>query len=266
MSGETIGFVCPTYNAAELSEYTEIAIRSFLRTTPNGVVIVVDDASKSWSTAYAAKLQKLKLNNNQKIVTHHFDVWGGLTRSWNYGLNLAKDLGLSHAIAGNNDVVFTAGWEICLLKALAAGFAMAGPLSNAPGVTAKGHQEIGNYFDNYALTDEPEYLDRVAATVRLKYSSKLIASPVNGFFQFASVSNWIAGSFDPNNVYRPFNGKTSKGVKNPTPLMTLNEDELQHRWAKKGMRSAIACGSFIFHYRAVSRGDKYKRGRWFRKP
>jgi GT2 family glycosyltransferase len=47
-------------------------------------------------------------------------------------------------------------------------------------------------------------------------------------------------------------------------MMTGNEDELQARWAKKGMKSGVVLSTFIFHYRSVSRGDKYKWGRWYR--
>ena len=81
----------------------------------------------------------------------------------------------------------------------------------------------------------------------------------------ATMNAWRKGKFDAQNYYRPVNTHTSKGKKNPTPLMTLNEDELQSRWTAKGMKSAIALSTFIFHYRAVSRGDKYKMGKWYRK-
>jgi hypothetical protein len=46
--------------------------------------------------------------------------------------------------------------------------------------------------------------------------------------------------------------------------MTGNEDELQSRWRAKGMKFAAALGSFIFHYRSVSRGKKFAKGKWLR--
>lgn len=260
----SIGFVCPVYDACNLRQYTEAAIGSFFRTTPNGVAIVIDDASAGWSSGYADELQAMA-SGNQRVVTHHFEKWGGLTRSWNYGLNIAADMKLDYAIAGNNDVLFTKGWAESLLKATSMGFAMVGPLSNAPGVTANGRQDITTYVSDYRTDDSQVYLDAVAKTVSSSFGQKFIASKVNGFFQFAAVRSWVAGSFSPGQPYRPENRRTSRGKLNPTPLMTLNEDELQARWEKKGMRSCVACGSFIFHYRAVSRGEKYKRGRWYRR-
>ena len=52
-------------------------------------------------------------------------------------------------------------------------------------------------------------------------------------------------------------------------LMGINfdqyEDELQDRWKAKGWKFGVACGSFIFHYRSVTRGIKYAKGKWSRK-
>ena len=56
-----IGFVCPVYNAQKFHDYTEAALLSFFATTPNGVAIVVDDGSNSWSVDYAARLNALHL-------------------------------------------------------------------------------------------------------------------------------------------------------------------------------------------------------------
>jgi hypothetical protein len=35
--------------------------------------------------------------------------------------------------------------------------------------------------------------------------------------------------------------------------MIRNEDELMGRWRKLGFTSVIACSSFVFHYRGVTR-------------
>jgi hypothetical protein len=47
--------------------------------------------------------------------------------------------------------------------------------------------------------------------------------------------------------------------------MTLSEYELQGRWRKDNLHIGFCPGSFVFHYRAVTRGDRYKRGKWYRK-
>lgn len=257
-----IGFICPTYNAAVLHKYTEKSLVSFFDTTPNGVAIVVDDGSTSWSSEYENKLKALA--NASEIHFIHFPKNGGLTRSWNAGLTKAAHLKLTHAIAGNNDVIFTPNWHAGMLHAAENNYSMIGPLSNAPGITAKGKQEISRHYSGYKLTDEQEELEKVAKHVYDKNLGKIIESYVNGFFLFAKMSEWQRGMYDKRNYFRPVNLNMSNGKKNPTPLMTLNEDELQSRWAAKNMKSAICLSSFIFHYRAVSRGDKYKLGKWFR--
>ncbi len=259
-----IGFVCPTYQAGSLHGYTERSIQSFFETTPNGVVIVVDDASADWSEDYVRKLQAIPKANSQQLLCHHFQQWGGLTRSWNKGLHLAVEHQCDYAIAGNNDIIFTPGWFEPFLTKEASQFAMLGPLSNAPGITANGKQDILQYLPSYRLTDSPEGLASLATELKQSQGTKLRASHVNGFFQFASVPNWLKGRFNAEHFYKPSNPRGSRGQINPTPLMTLNEDELQARWHRKKMLSAVVCGSFIFHYRAVSRGEKYKRGRWYR--
>ena len=256
-----IGFICPTYNAIELDKYTRLALSSFFETTPNGVSIVVDDGSKGWTNDYVQSLA-IYGKHNEFI---HFDSSGGLTRSWNAGLQKAFELNLDYVIAGNNDIVFTNKWYEGLLHALTNGFSLAGPLSNAPGTTAEGKQEIDRYTDKFKLTDDRELLNIIAEDVYNKNLGKVINSKVNGFFQIASMESWVKGKYDKQHYYKPYNKFTSKGYINKTPTMTLNEDELQSRWDKKNMKSAISLSSFIFHYRAVSRGDKYKKGKWYRK-
>jgi glycosyltransferase involved in cell wall biosynthesis len=260
-----IGFVCPVYNAQVLDSYTRIALRSFFETTPGGVAIVVDDASSTWTPAYQESLRSIAADyDHAEIHFKCFPKAGGLTRSWNAGLAIADQLKLDYAIAGNNDVIFTAKWYEGLVHALANGYSLAGPLSNAPGITARGKQEVSKYVSAFELTDNRDKLDDTAAELRARHLGKVIESVVNGFFQMAKMEDWRRGKFNSQHYYRPANTHTSKGLRNPTPLMTLNEDELQGRWTRQGMKSAISLSSFIFHYRAVSRGDKYKRGNWYR--
>lgn len=262
-----IGFVCPTYDAVNLHAYTVAALQTFFETTPNGVAIVVDDGSSSWSKDYENKLKAITASFPHADELHliHYEKHGGLTRSWNAGLRRAADLRLDYAIAGNNDVLFTPKWYEGMLHALANGYDLVGPLSNAPGITAKGKQEIQQYYTDYVLNDNPQDLQKIASYLHTNRLGQVIESKINGFFQMAHMDSWRKGKYDDRHYYRPVNTHTSKGRRNPTPLMTLNEDELQSRWSGLKMRSAIALSSFIFHYRAVSRGDQYKRGNWYRK-
>lgn len=259
-----IGFICPTYQAKALHAYTEAALRSFYRTTPGGVAIVVDDGTPGWNKAYEAELGNLADECLGRLHFYHFPKKLGLTRSWNKGLAIADQMDLDYCIAGNNDVIFTKNWHQGMLHALNNGYTMVGPLSNAPGITAKGKQEVAKYFPAYKVTDDLAYLDLVAGDLYKNQLGKVVESPVNGFFQMQSMKSWRANKYGPEQYYRAVNNYTSKGRKNLTPHMTLNEDEYQGRLRAKKKKTAIVLSSFIFHYRAVTRGDKYKRGQWYR--
>jgi len=260
-----IGYICPTYQAGNFHEYTTEALRSFWRTTPGGVALLVDDATSDWQQ-WEAHYRKMARDEGQGLECIHFGKKGGLTRSWNAGLARAYELDLDYVIASNNDIIFPSDrWHAGLLHALTNGYAMAGPVSNAPGTTAGGAQEVERYVPNYQLSGQPEQLQRVAETLYAERLGHVIESNINGFFQIASMQAWRKGMFDHQHYYRPLNTHTRRGKRNPTPTMTLNEDELQARWQKQGQHSAVALSSFIFHYRAVSRGNRYKRGNWYRK-
>ena len=260
-----IGFVCPVYNAQKFHDYTEAALLSFFATTPNGVAIVVDDGSNSWSVDYAARLNALaKYFPNVKLHLIHHSKQKGLTHSWNSGLNFAYNLGVDYIIAGNNDILFTPLWYEGMLHALDNSYALAGPLSNAPGSTAKGLQDINRYFKTYKLSDDEVSLAKLASHLHRNRLGQVVESRINGFFQLAHRDSWNLGRYDKQTFYRPINTHTSLGKVNKTPLMTLNEDELQARWAKLRLKSAIVLSSFIFHYRSVSRGRAYAKGNWYR--
>ena len=260
-----IGFICPTYKAGELDAYTRISLASFFATTPSAVAIVVDDGSVDWNRKYEQSLEQLASQYTDAAIKFiHFPNNGGLTRSWNAGLTLAERLKLDYVIAGNNDIIFTTNWYTGMLHALNNGYHLVGPLSNAPGITAKGAQQVERYISNFKLTDDPAKLNSYAIEIYNAHFGSVIKRPINGFFQFAAMSSWVRGKYDDVHFYRPSNLFTSKGYRNSTPLMTLNEDELQKRWLDKNMKSAIVLSSFIFHYRAVTRGDRYKKGNWYR--
>ena len=63
---------------------------------------------------------------------------------------------------------------------------------------------------------------------------------------------WWKGKFDKQYVF------------DPRKKMAGNEDELQKRWKRIGQRSGFVPSSFIFHYRSVTRGERYKDRGWHR--
>jgi glycosyltransferase involved in cell wall biosynthesis len=255
-----IGFVCPVYNAVQLHYYTSTALTSFFQTTPDGVAIVVDDATPDWTEDYENLLRRTVLGySGCELEIIRFPENGGLTRSWNTGLARALDLNLDYAIAGNNDIIFTPEWYLGLCDALQRGYALVGPLSNAPGITAGKRQQISRHYPEYRPNDSPAHLAKVSRHIQRHNKNKIVAHKINGFFQMATCATWDAGRYSPEHIYRPSNPKMSNGSVNPTPLMTGNEDELQARWAKLKLKSAIALSSYIFHYRSVTRGEQYKK-------
>jgi len=260
-----IGFICPTHREGELHQYTATALRSFFQTTSEGIAIVIDDASSEWKTIHESHLKGLAEYKGQECFIFRFDEWGGLTRSWNQGLRLARDFGCDYVICGNNDIIFPKLWYQGLLHALENGYSLVGPVSNAPGVTAKHRQEVWHYYPDYEVDASDAYLNRVQSFLLEKHLGAVLDCPINGFFQMAALDTWWKGRYDDNDVYRPCNPTTSRGYKNRTPLMTLNEDELQGRWRKLGFHTGVVPSSFIFHYRAVTRGDKFRKGKWHRK-
>ena len=241
--------IIPTY---ECFDYATLAIRSFLKYTPDGVVFLIDDASPSWRPKVNKRFTAL--GREGQVQVHHYPKNGGLTRSWNLGLKMAKEQKVRYAIATNSDVLFCEGWMDGLVGAIEKGYSLVGPISNAPGITAKGLAEVEQYYPDYRLTDDPAYLNGLSRVLRTRYRGKVVAGPVNGFFQMAETTTWWRHAHRSGQPYDPA----------PEFRMTLNEDELQKRWRAAKAKMAISPASFIFHYRAVTRGGKHRKGKWFR--
>ena len=248
-----IALVLPSYNAYA---YSRRAIQSFCKYTPealNPVVIHCDDASpsyeqQSWDFFYGG-LQR------DRIWHQHFEKNGGLTRSWNWGLRKARELGCKYAIAGNSDILFTEGFYEGLLWHLDRGTRLVGPVTNAPGWSDKNsqRQNVRNYYPNYDINDDPAYLQQVARYLKeTQPISNLVERQINGFCTMSTLDYWWAGAFDAKHVF------------DPKYKLTGNEDELERRWTRKGWRVGFVPSSFVFHYRAVSRGDKSKHTGWTR--
>jgi len=101
----------------------------------------------------------------------------------------------------------------------------------------------------YKVDDDQSYLDKIAA--RLSVDRRLeLWSPqrINGFCMAAKTETWWLGAHTKEFVFD--SGRKFK--------LTKNEDELQGRWEKKGIAVGIVPGSFVFHYRGVSRKGAVK--------
>ena len=237
-----LAFILPTYDAFD---YARIAAQTFFEHTPptlRPICILLDDASPSYEQQdWEAWYDGLP---REQCWHYHYPSNGGLTRSWNDGLQLAHRLRCRYAIAGNSDVRFTPNWHIGLRQHLTAGAHLVGPVSNAPGRTHHNDQQqnVRNWFPNYELTDDPEQLLVVSEYLRKHHEATFVEPDINGFFMMATTEDWLSGSFDEKHVFDPRN------------KMVGNEDELVKRWRKThGRKVGFVPSSFIFHYRSVSR-------------
>ena len=244
-----IAFVLPTYKAFA---YARKTAQSFFENTPlelDPICIVVDDASHgpegSDPFAWIAELP------TDRVHLHRFDQQDGLTRSWNFGLSKASELGATHAIAGNSDLLFSPGWADGMLEALDDGWDLVGPLSNAAGISWDGDdplsstrvssQFVQQWYTGYCLSDYPYMLAETARYLAQKYAGQVVPMRINGFFMMAKAEKWRSGSFDSEHVFDPGN------------KLTDNDYELVARWLRQGRKLGCVLSSFIFHYRSASR-------------
>lgn len=114
-------------------------------------------------------------------------------------------------------------------------------MTNAPGHRPK--QRVTEVFKTFQLRDDDAYLDDVSKRL-LKLSPRGVrVGKVNGFCMAARVDVWWKGAHDARHVFNP--GDKFK--------LTRNEDELQGRWDRMGLSQGAILGSFVWHYRGVTR-------------
>ena len=268
--------VVPTYGQFE---YAIRAVRTALAHTAYmlATVAVIDDASPerlsrdihSVDEPYGNYLLNLRWIREEfgadRLLQLEFDQNGGLTRSWNVGLQVARDGKFDLCCVTNSDVMFAHGWDRDVFALLnAEKYHLVGPVTNAPGTNHD--QYVGNYSVVYdpRKKDDTEHIARVQDELHGQQSLRSKPTTLNGFCMVSLTETWWANAYAADAVFRPRNEFNARGEKNPTPLMTLNEYELQRRWHARGLKSGVALGSYVYHYRAVSRGDRHKRGDWAR--
>ncbi len=273
----SILIVIPTYNHFD---YAAKAVESALANTHTlkPQVLVVDDASPDRfkvdfvaddGRGYAGFLYWMKyqkqIHGDDSVQVADFQENGGLTRSWNAGLKWARDYGHDFCCVANSDLIFAPGWDSDVFTVLNRDkYALVGPVTNTPGTNQD--QYVGKYAVTYDATkkDDKEHIRVVQNELRMSQALRTKETTLNGFCMAAFTHVWWENRYDDEHVFRPRNEFNSKGERNPTPLMTLNEYELQRRWHAKGLKSAACLGSYVYHYRSVSRGDRHRKGDWAR--
>lgn len=212
--------VIPTYGRFD---YAASAIATAYHRTPNAEVIVEDDASPDWSESWA---RTMKWSTMNRLHWHRSSVNEGVTARWNHGLGLARELGAEYVVLANSDLVFFHGWWEGLRAALKK-FDVVGPMTNAPGHQRRQHA-AGPNRQGLRFFQRPVAVDYV-----------------NGFCWAAKTGTWFKHSF------------SSDHVLDPSKPMVGSEDEFQARLRAAGGAIAYVPGSFVFHYRSVTRGPEF---------
>lgn len=248
--------IVPTYGAFEYARKTLTSL--FAHSGPNTHAIVVDDGSPAWNNDWYQDV-------GGTVGVCHCLENGGLTKALNVGFGLAYGLNCDYIAAVNSDIIFTAGWWQPLVYNLQHGYDLVGPVSNAPGVSSRGVQDVKRWACGVGTSDTATSLKAVPKILKATYSNRVEPCDINGFFLMSRRTAWIAHAYE----YRQFTFPPSidimpSGRANPTPLMTGQEDWLNHRVKRAGGRVGACLGSYIFHYRSVTRGVRHAVGDWHR--
>jgi GT2 family glycosyltransferase len=248
-----IVYILPSYQSFD---YARACLLSLHAHSPFVTAVVVDDASPEWESNLG-----WWEGTGGPVCAYRFSESGGLTRSWNFGLSVAQEFRPDYVICGNNDVLLSPRWWQGLCHALDRGYAMAGPVSNAPGITAPYDlQHVRTYLPHYELSDDPLSIKNTAQYLRERYSDLVVESAVGGFFMMAKARTWLSHGYRNEMFFPALIRQLLSDKRNRTPTMTGQENWLRGHFRKTGLMSCIVPSSFIFHYRSVSRGARHAKG------
>ncbi len=224
-----VAVIVPTYGKLDVAERAVCSV-------PGTRVVVVDDAG----TPDPARVEALL--RLPGVSWHRFPRNDGLTRSWNYGLRVARDEGCRYAVCTNSDVIFSKRALVVMRDVLeGGGLDLVGPMTNAPGHQPK--QNVVRHLSDFRPSDREIDIEAVAARLFAKNGAGFCPLRVNGFCMMARTEVWWEHRFDPDHVFNT----------GPRYRMIRNEDEFQGRAKNAGLRSGVATGAYVFHYRGVSR-------------
>lgn len=219
--------IIPTYGQID---YCQLAIMSAAASTTDGMVIIVDDGTEKWpgdgvvggwcgSTPWAIRRRE-----------HD----GNLSRSWNIGYEIAREIGCRYVVFGNSDLVFPEGWFEPIQSALEV-YDLVGPVTNAPGHSK---EQLVSEYVGYTLSDDPYAIQATQDELRRRDQIRPAAT-LNGFCIASTVQDLQKLGELPFRERVPMSG---------------NEMDLLRRARSCGLTLGIAASSFVFHYRSVTRG------------
>jgi glycosyltransferase involved in cell wall biosynthesis len=251
-----IAYILPTHGHFDYARRCLESLLDSSNARASVAVVVVDDASPDWSDDWCTE----DLPFGSKVIRYRFDKQGGLTRSWNAGFLLTLDkLSPDYVVAGNSDILVPRDWQNSMIGALKTCM-FTGPTTNRPGATIDNLQDIRNWYPDYVESDSFGQIQAVRDILESKYGSNVERpSPINGFFMCGQSQTWLDYAHDAHNVFPPSIDTMPSGRPNPTPLMTGQEDWLNAKVKASSKWNGVALGSFVFHYRSVSRGEKYAK-------
>lgn len=234
----SVAIIIPTYGHWD---YCQLAIESAAR-TPGAHLLIIDDASPQW----IGEARLAGWCGKTPFTIIHYAKNAGLSRSWNAGLRIARDMGIPYTVCGNSDLVFAKGWFSEIEKGLRL-HDFAGPVTNAPGHHSV--QDVTKYLPSYQLSDNPDDIDdtqRFLSGLVGDRSALIGRSMMNGFCMAGRTESWFKAAHTPDSVFDP-------GIP-----MAGNEDDFFERAHTRKTTGCIVPKSFVFHYRSVTRGLKGK--------
>lgn len=225
--------IIPTYGAWDVSER---CIRSASANTPDPLIVVIDDASNDWP---GEDVIASWVAPGVPYVIQRYDSQGGLSRSWNRGLSVAKGFGCRLAVCANSDLVFPSGWFDGIAEALESS-PFAGPVTNAPG-----HQPLQRaeaWLLGYRPDGSDEAIQAAADRCRSRKGALVGTHYLNGFCVCGRVESFFECAREGAEVF-------SKAFP-----MAGNEDDFFRRAISRSRFPVVVPRSFVFHYRGMSRG------------
>jgi len=238
-------------------EYTQQALKSYYLSLDDRyhyIMVLIDDAS---SDKIPQQIEN-EIKSYDNMVYLRFKDNGGLTQTWNFGINFAiKRFKADYIVLANNDILIPRGAIGLLVDGLTSTFepAIIGPLTNCPGFHRE-TQDIRIYLPGYVPSTNLKDIERTLAQIRTLPVREV--HEINGFVWAGTRSAFLRNTFW-NSVYSF----------NPLNRNTENEMEFQKRSRDKGIKTFLGCNCFIFHYKDVTFnrvGQKIINADWIFRP
>lgn len=210
---KSVAIIIPAFGQ---EKFVALAAWSAWKHTPNATIIVIDDGETVNGEFVGRGIDRFIFQQYKHNVK-------SCTRSWNAGLNIARQNGIEYAVPTNSDVMFTPNWFDPIPKAInELGYHFIGPRTNAPGHCKRQHEASIQQGEHESVYEE--------------------ATKLNGFCMVGLTSDWWQYGKNPYEAFDPVNP------------MAGNEDQYMKTAVDHGAKLCISRRSKVVHFRGVSRG------------